>query len=348
MYEDYGEDNPLFNPMHIEDFLDEEKCRQRGAPHLYALAKSNFRQQNMAALRPVPTLCYSISVFVLIAAAAFAFGIPILGTSMLKIVMSGDIVEIKERYDNKCAIDDQSCVITINIDKKMEGTVHLYYELHSFFQNNRLYMKSINRKQLKGKSISSSTADSDCDPVAFIGSFTYGPAKKFAEERPNTRGQVAYPCGLVAQSFFNGIESGKVKDRFAVRTKSGIPVRVDETRIAWSNDVNRFKNYGAPGNWQDMSDGTPALYSRALHRLDAHVRHARFQKALGPHCARPRAWRIRDSNRKLLCCFAVFRKEVRGAQHDECFWREALFAWRAIGGNRRAGSCAVRGVFDWV
>lgn len=86
--------------------------------------------------------------------------------------MSGDIVEVKERYDNKCAIGDQNCVITINIDKKMEGTVHMYYELHGFFQNNRLYMKSINRKQLKGKSISRSTADSDCDPVAFIGSFS--------------------------------------------------------------------------------------------------------------------------------------------------------------------------------
>jgi len=65
--------------MHLEDYLDEEKCKEKGVPKLYALAKSNFRQQNMDALRPIPTLCYSISVFIIIAVLAFVFGIPILG-----------------------------------------------------------------------------------------------------------------------------------------------------------------------------------------------------------------------------------------------------------------------------
>ena len=81
--------------------------------------------------------------------------------------MSADIIEVKARYDNQCIIVDPSCVITINVDEKMKGTVHVYYR---FLQNNRLYMKSLNREQLKGKSISRASADSDCGLVGFIGS----------------------------------------------------------------------------------------------------------------------------------------------------------------------------------
>jgi len=71
-------EDPSFNPMHIEDFQDEKKCQERGAPHLYELAKSEFKQQNMTAWRPIPTLCYSVGIFVAISIVCFAFGIPLL------------------------------------------------------------------------------------------------------------------------------------------------------------------------------------------------------------------------------------------------------------------------------
>jgi len=86
--------------------------------------------------------------------------------------MSTDIVEVKARYDNQCTIGDPGCVITINVDEKMKKTVHVYYELHGFFQNNRLYMRSVSREQLKGESISHGSASSDCGSVNFIGSFS--------------------------------------------------------------------------------------------------------------------------------------------------------------------------------
>jgi len=80
MMEDEIED-ANFNPMHIKDFLDREKCEQRGAPQLYELAKSNFKQQNMSAWRPVPTLCYSVGVFIVIILVSLGFGIPLIGTA---------------------------------------------------------------------------------------------------------------------------------------------------------------------------------------------------------------------------------------------------------------------------
>jgi hypothetical protein len=59
----------------------------------------------------------------------------------------------------------------MEIDEKIDDTVHVYYELHNFYQNHRMYMKFLNRDQLEGKTISSSTANNDCDPAIFIKHF---------------------------------------------------------------------------------------------------------------------------------------------------------------------------------
>ena len=103
-----------------------------------------------------------------------------------------------------------SCLINITIDTKMVAPVYVYYELQNFyqvslmhatharlrrlsvvnrglvFQNHRRYVKSRNDNQLAG-TIYTSTGDlSACDPLASRG------------------GKILHPCGLIAQSFFNG------------------------------------------------------------------------------------------------------------------------------------------------
>ena len=75
MTEESDKEDKNFNPMHIEYFYNEVTCRRLGAPQLYELAKSNFKQQNLPAWRPVPTLCYSIGMFVFIALLSFILGI---------------------------------------------------------------------------------------------------------------------------------------------------------------------------------------------------------------------------------------------------------------------------------
>lgn len=172
-------------------------------------------------------------------------------------------MEVNERYDNRCVLGDPNCRVDISIDKKMDGTVHVYYELHNFYQNNRLYMKSLSRTQLGGKKITDSNADSSCDPVPFLKDFSnlcriiieFGPGKKFAINNPTLRDEVAYPCGLIAQSVFTGtIVSGTV-DKFRLQTRSGNNIQIEETNIAWNNDRKDYENYNTPSNWHDMSDG---------------------------------------------------------------------------------------------
>jgi len=85
MDENPDRDDPNFNPMQIDEFRDLDYCKRKGAEQLYTLANSNFKQQNMAAVRPIPTLCYSVSVFVIIIVLCFSFGITTVGNLRVKL-----------------------------------------------------------------------------------------------------------------------------------------------------------------------------------------------------------------------------------------------------------------------
>eukprot|EP00826_Nyctotherus_ovalis_P050249 TRINITY_DN6141_c0_g1_i24.p1 TRINITY_DN6141_c0_g1~~TRINITY_DN6141_c0_g1_i24.p1 ORF type:complete len:264 (-),score=50.56 TRINITY_DN6141_c0_g1_i24:99-890(-) len=161
--------------------------------------------------------------------------------------MSGDIVEVKKRYDDICG-GAKSCSVKVDVDEKMDKTVHIYYELHNFHQNHRIYMKSLNREQLEGKSISESTADSDCDPAIFIRHFSsLETVSNMIASNLLRADDVAYPCGLIAKSFFN--------DRYAiVKDTNGVQVDIDEKKIAWSDDRGKYEKSGEPGAWLDMTD----------------------------------------------------------------------------------------------
>lgn len=65
----------------------------------------------------------------------------------------------------------------------------MYYKLTNYFQNHRRYVKSYNSDQLKGVAKSASDLNSDglCKPLD-----------------QNAQGQPIYPCGLIANSVFNG------------------------------------------------------------------------------------------------------------------------------------------------
>lgn len=74
-----------------------------------------------------------------------------------------------------------------DIPADLEHSVFLYYKLTNFYQNHRRYVKSLNSDQLKGKNVSPKTLEgSDCKPLATLD------------------GKAIYPCGLIANSVFNG------------------------------------------------------------------------------------------------------------------------------------------------
>ena len=74
-----------------------------------------------------------------------AIGIPM-------ITLSNNIVDVTVDYDQQCF--SSPCNVPFTISQKMVGPVFVYYELHQFFQNHRLYAKSVDFDQLKGSTIS--------------------------------------------------------------------------------------------------------------------------------------------------------------------------------------------------
>lgn len=81
-----------------------------------------------------------------------------------------------------------TCFIRFDLPADLEHSVFLYYKLTNFFQNHRRYVKSLDTDQLRGKNVSFGTLHKgDCAPVATIGD------------------KSIYPCGLIANSLFNGM-----------------------------------------------------------------------------------------------------------------------------------------------
>ena len=95
---------------------------------------------------------------------------------------------------NNATVTDVSakkqCVVEFDIPADLNPSVLFYYKLTNFFQNHRRYVKSLNSNQLKGNFVSPSSLDnSDCKPLGTVG---------------GKNGVAIYPCGLIANSLFNG------------------------------------------------------------------------------------------------------------------------------------------------
>ena len=151
----------------------------------------------------------------------------------------------------------QQCFIEFDMPYDLEPTVLLYYKLTNFYQNHRRYVKSLNTDQLKGKFVSvSSLQNGDCKPLA-----------RFV----NDTGTFAiYPCGLIANSLFNGVYpdfavlmqcSFAFIDTYSNLTLTTNPSTVytfSENGIAWPGEARKYASTPGysldqivpPPNWQ--------------------------------------------------------------------------------------------------
>jgi hypothetical protein len=80
------------------------------------------------------------------------------------------------------------CTIDFTVPNTMKGPIFMYYRLTNFYQNHRQYIKNFDSAQLLGDVVSSSALKTSCDPLAY-----------------NDAGKAIYPCGLIANSMFNGM-----------------------------------------------------------------------------------------------------------------------------------------------
>jgi hypothetical protein len=104
-----------------------------------------FKQQMMKAWQPVPTLTKTIIMFFILSAIFLSIGI-------VMIVLSKNLSESMARYDNLCA-NSTACVMKIEVTELLQAPVFVYYEIHNFYQNHRLYATSFSYEQLTGNTI---------------------------------------------------------------------------------------------------------------------------------------------------------------------------------------------------
>ncbi|KAL0234448.1 hypothetical protein PCE1_001484 [Barthelona sp. PCE] len=172
-----------------------------------------FRQQRLAAWRPlVKRSCAIISFFSLFL-VLFCVGLLLLlssNTSSTKTVEYSSIAG--------CNIGD-SCTTTFTISEIMKEPVFFYYKLENVFQNHRRYVQSRDDDQLMGVTGRTYSDVDFCLPMRTINDKDSEP--------------VLNPCGLTANSVFN--------DTFSLLDPSSSPVTLSTDNISWKADDTKFK-----------------------------------------------------------------------------------------------------------
>ena len=196
------------------------------------LAKNNrpagtaFKQQKLTAWQPILTPKWIICAFAIIGTIFIPLGV------VLKVTADG-VVEYEVQYDGKGTPDENkncmitsatqgnNCTVTFTTQEEMKSPIFVYYELANFYQNHRRYVKSRSDMQLRDdENVRISSLESSCDPSA---SFKNG----------NT-GKIYWPCGLIANSYFN--------DKIVLNAGEG-GYKMSEDGIAWESDLAmKFKN----------------------------------------------------------------------------------------------------------
>ena len=82
-----------------------------------------------------------------------------------------------------------SLQVNFTVPRVLQRPWYVYYSLHNYYQNHRRYLNSWDPGQLRGSGLT--TPSSNCRPL---------------QNSPDINGteKSVFPCGLVANSWFNG------------------------------------------------------------------------------------------------------------------------------------------------
>nr|XP_019045387.1 transcription regulator [Kwoniella bestiolae CBS 10118]OCF24317.1 transcription regulator [Kwoniella bestiolae CBS 10118] len=127
------------------------------------------------------------------------------------------------------------CEIEFEIPYNLGPGVFLYYKLTNYYQNHRRYVMSLDTTQLKGDRRSTSQIDDgDCKPITSSGGKPY------------------YPCGLIANSVFNG--KNQILLTSCLDGAQNQTYNFTEKGIAWGGIK---KNYAVTPGYDSPSDVLP-------------------------------------------------------------------------------------------
>ena len=265
--------------------ISEEELR-RIQEKIDKLKNSKFKQQMLPAWRPVPSFGSTMIIF-------GVFGIIFLTLGIVLYIMSEEIQGITKEYQDaaNCKNVEKPCVcpvlsegdcshcectITIDIEEDITAPVYVYYQLDNFYQNHRRYVKSRSNAQLMGEWQDVGDLD-DCDPIKKNSDLKdnqqYSVAERLGKSGAKALDpdEAAFPCGLVAKSFFT--------DKFTeFADAAGNVIPIDETGIAWESDKEyKFKNLDSDWEnrqWLDVKDGKSLAFS---HDLNSYIFAFTFQ-----------------------------------------------------------------------
>ena len=204
-----------------------------------SLKCSKFKQQQMNAWRPFPTLLSTVLIFSI-------FGVVCLALGIVMLIYSKKIIEYKVNFD------DNNSSIEFEIKENMTAPIAVYYEIHNFYQNHRRYVMSRSNEQMEDKKDFKNKSDVDsCKSAQTIKEMKYegetGNDEIFKESNYD---KIAYPCGLIAKSYkyFN--------EGFTLQ-KDNKEIQINDNDIAWKKDKELFKDLTNPQHsvqWQSVTD----------------------------------------------------------------------------------------------
>lgn len=185
----------------------------------------------------ITIFCFVLAIF------CFSFGSHVYYESQKLTEIIIDYTNCRNSLDNNSlACEDQlanslpcQCIIEFQVENDIKPNVFVYYQIANFYQNHRLYMQSVDRKQLLGYD------SADC--------------KNYHNWDETAKKPIA-PCGKIANSMFN--------DSFAITNlsfnqtvpllKTGLTFQMDKlynyhNPEPTSDLKEAFKKYSKPQNW---------------------------------------------------------------------------------------------------
>ena len=213
--------------MSAEPLNDEDLVYER-------VKQSRFKQQNLPAWRPVPTILSIVIVFAI-------FGILFIILGIVLLIYSNKVKSAEIEYTD-CTLG-QICNKQLTLENDIDSPVFVYYQLNGFFQNSRRYVKSKETDQLTGDDIS---VHDECEPAEKNKEMGFSPSQTALDGSALDPEAYAVPCGLMAKTFFN--------DTFSFSIGS-TDLTVDETNIAFDKDRKLYdENPDRSKQWMDMTN----------------------------------------------------------------------------------------------
>ena len=213
--------------MSAEPLNDEDLVYER-------VKQSRFKQQNLPAWRPVPTILSIVIVFAI-------FGILFIILGIVLLIYSNKVKSAEIEYTD-CTLG-QICNKQLTLENDIDSPVFVYFQLNGFFQNSRRYVKSKETDQLTGDDIS---VHDECEPAEKNKEMGFSPSQTALDGSALDPEAYAVPCGLMAKTFFN--------DTFSFSIGS-TDLTVDETNIAFDKDKKLYdENPDRSKQWMDMTN----------------------------------------------------------------------------------------------